>query len=57
VEPQVYTYATGHASFDVDERIRQTAIVLDFLARSVSGVTRLEGLDAYLLSAGVAAAG
>jgi dipeptidyl aminopeptidase/acylaminoacyl peptidase len=45
VEPQVYTYTTGHASFDVDERIRQTAIVLDFLARSVPGVTRLDGLD------------
>ena len=54
LDPQVYTYATGHASFDVDERIRQTAIVLDFLARSVPGVTRLDGLDAHLAAAGVA---
>ena len=48
VEPQVYTYGTGHASFDVDERIRQTAIVLDFLARTVPGAQRLEGLDRHL---------
>ncbi|HEY5435814.1 MAG TPA: prolyl oligopeptidase family serine peptidase [Candidatus Limnocylindrales bacterium] len=53
-DPQVYTYATGHASFDVDERIRQTAIVLDFLARSVPGVARLDGLDAHLATAGAA---
>jgi dipeptidyl aminopeptidase/acylaminoacyl peptidase len=51
LEPQVYTYATGHASYDVEERIRQTAIVLDFLARSVPGVRRLDGLDAYLAAA------
>ena len=51
LDPQVYTYATGHASFDVDERIRQTAIVLDFLARSVTGATRLDGLDAHLATA------
>ena len=56
LEPEVYTYATGHASFDVEERVRQTAIVLDFLARTVPGVTRLEGLDAHLAAAGVAAA-
>ena len=56
LDPQVYTYATGHASFDVDERIRQTAIVLDFLARSVPGITRLDGLDAHLAVAGVAPA-
>ncbi len=54
LDPQVYTYATGHASFDVDERIRQTAIVLDFLARSVPGVARLDGLDAHLAAARVA---
>jgi dipeptidyl aminopeptidase/acylaminoacyl peptidase len=54
LDPQVYTYATGHASFDVDERIRQTAIVLGFLARSVPGVTRLDGLDAHLAAARVA---
>jgi dipeptidyl aminopeptidase/acylaminoacyl peptidase len=56
LDPQVYTYGTGHASFDVDERIRQTAIVLDFLARSVPGATRLEGLDAHLVAAGIASA-
>ncbi len=48
VEPEVYTYTTGHASFDVDERIRQTAIVLDFLARNVPGATRLDGVDRLL---------
>jgi dienelactone hydrolase len=47
-EPQVYTYTTGHASFDVDERVRQTAVVLDFLARSVPGSVRLDGLDTLL---------
>jgi dipeptidyl aminopeptidase/acylaminoacyl peptidase len=48
VEPEVYTYLTGHASYDVEERIRQTAIVLDFLARTVPGVRRLDGVDAFL---------
>jgi dipeptidyl aminopeptidase/acylaminoacyl peptidase len=45
-EPRVYT--TGHASFDVEERVRQTAVVLDFLAASVPGSRRLAGLDAHL---------
>ena len=54
VEPEVYTYSTGHSSFDVEERVRQTAIVLDFLVRTVPGVTRLDGLDAHLAAAGVA---
>jgi hypothetical protein len=48
VEPQVYTYATGHASYDVEERVRQTAIVLDFLVRTVPGIRRLDGVDALL---------
>ena len=48
VEPRVYTYSTGHASFDIDERVRQTAIVLDFLAATVPGALRLEGLDRHL---------
>jgi len=52
-EPRVYTYATGHASFDIEERVRQTAIVLDFLAATVRGSTRLDGLDAHLDAAGV----
>ena len=57
VEPEVYTYSTGHASFDVEERVRQTAITLDFLARTVPGATRLEGLDEHLAAAGVASPG
>jgi dipeptidyl aminopeptidase/acylaminoacyl peptidase len=52
IEPEVYTYATGHASFDVEERVRQTAITLDFLARTVPGAIRLEGLDEHLAAAG-----
>jgi dipeptidyl aminopeptidase/acylaminoacyl peptidase len=48
LEPQVYTYSTGHASFDTDEKLRQAAIVLEFLARTVPGVTRLEGIDRHL---------
>jgi dipeptidyl aminopeptidase/acylaminoacyl peptidase len=50
LEPEVYTYATGHASFDTDEKLRQAAIVLDFLARTVPGSMRLEGLDSHLAS-------
>jgi dipeptidyl aminopeptidase/acylaminoacyl peptidase len=48
LEPQVYTYATGHNSFDTDEKLRQAAIVLDHLAQTVPGITRLDGLDRYL---------
>jgi acetyl esterase/lipase len=48
VEPRIYTYKTGHSSFDIDERVRQTAIVLDHLAATVPGVTRLEGIDRFL---------
>ena len=47
-EPEMYTYTTGHASFDTDEKLRQAAIVLDFLARTVPGVARLEGVDRHL---------
>ncbi len=54
VAPEVYTYSTGHASFDVEERVRQTAITLDFLARTVPGATRLDGLDGHLDAAGFA---
>jgi dipeptidyl aminopeptidase/acylaminoacyl peptidase len=57
VEPRVYTYATGHASFDIEERVRQTAIVLDHLAATVPGATRLPNLDAHLAAAGVAPRG
>jgi dipeptidyl aminopeptidase/acylaminoacyl peptidase len=41
---ELYLFGTGHSSFDVDERIRQLGVVLDFLARTVPGVTRLEGV-------------
>jgi dipeptidyl aminopeptidase/acylaminoacyl peptidase len=36
---EVYVYETGHSSFDVDERVRQTRLVLEFLARHVPGVS------------------
>jgi dienelactone hydrolase len=32
---EVYLYDTGHASFVVDEEVRQMRVVLDFLARAV----------------------
>ena len=35
---EVYVFDTGHGSFDVEERIRQVRVVLDFLARHVPGV-------------------
>jgi dipeptidyl aminopeptidase/acylaminoacyl peptidase len=35
---EVYVFATGHGSFDMDERVRQAGTVLDFLARHVPGV-------------------
>jgi dipeptidyl aminopeptidase/acylaminoacyl peptidase len=40
---ELYLVATGHSSFDIDERIRQLGVVLDFLARTVPGVRRLPG--------------
>jgi dipeptidyl aminopeptidase/acylaminoacyl peptidase len=56
VEPRVYTYGTGHASYDIEERVRQTAIVLDHLAATVPGARRLPGLDPHLAAAGLAPA-
>jgi len=35
---EVYVFETGHGSFDVEERIRQTGLTLDFLARHVPGI-------------------
>lgn len=35
---EVYLFPTGHSSFDVDERVRQMRVILDFLARNVPGV-------------------
>ena len=36
---EVYVYETGHSSLDVDERVRQARLILDFLARHVPGVS------------------
>jgi dipeptidyl aminopeptidase/acylaminoacyl peptidase len=36
---EVYVYETGHSSFDADERVRQTQLILAFLARHVPGVS------------------
>ena len=36
---EVYVFDAGHASFDVEERIRQTRTILEFLARHVPGVS------------------
>lgn len=35
---EVYVYETGHASFDVDERVRQVGMIRDFLVRHVPGL-------------------
>lgn len=35
---EVYVFTTGHGSFDVDERVKQVRIVLEFLARHVPGI-------------------
>jgi acetyl esterase/lipase len=42
---ELYLFGTGHSSFDIDERIRQLGVVLDFLGRTVPGVTLLEGVE------------
>lgn len=41
---ELYVYETGHSSFDLDERVRQRALVLDFLARVVPGIAPLAGV-------------
>jgi len=38
---ELYLYSTGHSSFDIDQRISQLKVVLDYLATTVPGVTRL----------------
>ncbi|HEX4897116.1 MAG TPA: prolyl oligopeptidase family serine peptidase [Candidatus Limnocylindrales bacterium] len=35
---ELYLFPTGHAPFQIDERIQQTGVVLDFLARHVPGI-------------------
>lgn len=34
----LYVYATGHSSFDLEEEVRQQRLILEFLARHVPGV-------------------
>ena len=41
---ELYLFPTGHAPFQIEERIKQTGVVLDFLARNVPGIRRLEGI-------------
>lgn len=41
---QLYLFGTGHSSFDVDERIRQLGVVLDFLSKAVPGIEPLPGI-------------
>jgi dipeptidyl aminopeptidase/acylaminoacyl peptidase len=36
---QVYRYATGHGSLDLDEEVRQIRTILDFLGQHVPGTT------------------
>jgi dipeptidyl aminopeptidase/acylaminoacyl peptidase len=36
---EVYVFATGHSSFDVDETVRQQRAILRFLAEYVPGIT------------------
>jgi dipeptidyl aminopeptidase/acylaminoacyl peptidase len=35
---EVYVFSTGHGSFDVDERVKQVRMILEFLARNVPGI-------------------
>jgi acetyl esterase/lipase len=41
---ELYLYATGHSSFDVEQRISQLKVVLDYLSKTVPGVKRLAGV-------------
>jgi len=41
---ELYLYATGHSSFDIDQRIQQLGVVLDYLSKTVPGVRRLDGV-------------
>jgi dienelactone hydrolase len=41
---ELYLFGTGHSSFDIDERIRQLGVVLDYLSKTVPGVRRLPGV-------------
>jgi dipeptidyl aminopeptidase/acylaminoacyl peptidase len=35
---EVYVFGTGHGSNDIDEKVRQQRIILDFLAANVPGI-------------------
>jgi dipeptidyl aminopeptidase/acylaminoacyl peptidase len=48
---ELYLFPTGHAPFQIEERIKQTGIVLDFLARRVPGIRRLPGVADQELAA------
>ncbi len=41
---ELYLFGTGHSSFDIDERIRQLGVVLDYLSTTVPGVERVPGV-------------
>jgi hypothetical protein len=41
---ELYLFDAGHSSLRIEERIRQRAVVLDFLARHVPGIRRLPGV-------------
>ncbi|HXG27036.1 MAG TPA: prolyl oligopeptidase family serine peptidase [Candidatus Binatia bacterium] len=41
---ELYLFSTGHSSFDIDERIRQLGVALDYLSKTVPGVKRLPGV-------------
>jgi hypothetical protein len=41
---ELYLFGTGHSSFDIDEKIRQLGVVLDYLSKTVPGVARLDGV-------------
>jgi dipeptidyl aminopeptidase/acylaminoacyl peptidase len=53
---ELYLFGTGHSSFDVDERIRQLGVVLDFLSKTVPGIKRLPGVRETAPGAGPAEA-
>jgi dipeptidyl aminopeptidase/acylaminoacyl peptidase len=42
---ELYLYPTGHAPRQIEERIHQTAMVLEFLARNVPGIEVPDGAD------------
>jgi pimeloyl-ACP methyl ester carboxylesterase len=51
---ELYLFATGHSPFQIEERIKQTGLVLEFLARTVPGIQLLPGAAALAREAGAA---